>query len=328
MKTKLIPATLVCVLAGFTVAKATAEPTPVTVSHGIMFLPPDFYHDHREALGLNEDQLREMQRIADVTNKEVAGLKGDMEERTKALHEVMDKHPANAGVAAAKLRELLEVESVIKVEQLGARIAIRNVLNADQFAKLTQIVRTATTGKEGGTSAKLKEMFEQVKQEIRRRSERGEPPRELMEQLEQIEKSFHDGNLDGAERHLDRILRTLRGESGEHREQGARDEEAERRERSERTEKGPRGEGPGRGEEMERRERPAHGERGGDASLEQRISRLEAVQTDDPDLREHLQQAMARLKEARTSGDDDVIADILNAIESKLPKKMIEKQPR
>lgn len=260
--------------------------TPANVSHGIMFLPPDFYHDHREALGLSEEQLREMQQIADATHKESADLTKAVGERTQALHEVMAKHPADADLAATKLSELLVTESEVKTAQLRARLAIRNVLNAEQFMKLGQITKTAMANQQQASSGKLKEMMEQVKKEIHQRTGGGEPPREIIEQLEQIEAAARNGNLATAEERLNQILKHLRSDG-----QGAPAERSMRRPPE------PRGE----------------------AGMEERVRRLSNVQTDDPELREHIQGAMKRLQEAKEAGNQEAILDILNAIEAKLP---------
>lgn len=189
---------------------------PAFAQHGVLFLPPDFYHDHREELGLNENQLREMQHIAEESFKPAEGLQAEMRKRTEALHESLAQHPANPDEAAQRLRQVLEIENQLKAIQLRAKVAMRNVLSAEQFEKLKQLVAKSQAGRGEGATAGLKEKFEQLKRELQRRTGGGKPPRELVERLEQIERAARDGRVQEAEQQVDALLRQLAGskESG------------------------------------------------------------------------------------------------------------------
>ena len=82
----------------------TDEPAHVTVAHGIMFLPLNFYPKHREELGLSEDQIREMQHILESLRQPNEGLARELRERTQALQEVISENSVNK-IGRASCRE-------------------------------------------------------------------------------------------------------------------------------------------------------------------------------------------------------------------------------
>jgi hypothetical protein len=364
-------------------ALPAAAQQPASIQHGVLILPPDFYHKHREAIGISEDQLREMQRIAEESSRPAKDMEAEMRKRTEALHEAIARHPANPDEAAQRLRQVLEVENQFKAMQLHAKLAMRNVLNAEQMEKLKHLVAKSREGRGEGATAGLKEKFEQLKQEIKHRAGGGEPPRELVERLEQIERAARDGHVQEAEQQVDAMLRQLRGEGGKHPEGARREggehgeiqqqlhklEEAlkntddpEKRERIQqqmrklreaqgagkhpegaRREVGDRGdiqqqlhkleEALKNTDDPEKRERiqqqmrklreaqgagkhPEGARREDGHELEQQIRRIAeaAERTDNPEVRERLQGAVAKLKEAAASGNHEVVADILGAI--------------
>jgi hypothetical protein len=198
---------------------ATAQ-KPAFVQHGVLFLPPDFYHDHREELGLNENQLREMQHIAEESFKRSKDLEVEMKKRAEALHDVLAKHPANPDEAAQRLRQVLEIEDQLKAMQLHAKVAIRNLLNAEQHEKLKHLIAKSQAGKGDHATVSLKEKFERLKHEIKRRIGDNEPPRELVEQLERIERAARDGRVKEAEEQVDAMLRRMHEKDGQQRGKG------------------------------------------------------------------------------------------------------------
>lgn len=365
-------------LGGAAVSLAVAEQLAPGNS-GVVLLPPDFYNSHREALGMSEDQLREMQRIAEESFRPAEGLQAEMRKRNEALREVIARHPANPDEAAERFRQVLEVEHQIKAMQLLAKVAMRNILSAEQFEKLKQLVAKYQARKGDNVTAGLKEKFEQLKQEIKRRAGGGEPPRELVGRLEQIERAARDGRVKEAEQQVDVLLRQLRGavggkesgqiDKGDIQQQLQKMEEAlkntinpEQRERIQQRmrelreaqgsgngpegARGQNGEGGGirqqiaRMEEAlkntsdpEQRERiqrqmsklremqesgkgPEGAQRKGGEGLEQHLRRIAeaAERADNPEVRERLQAALGKLREAAASGNQEVVGNILKAI--------------
>jgi Spy/CpxP family protein refolding chaperone/ribosomal protein S20 len=316
------------------------EPSRATVAYGVIFLPLDFYAKHREALGLSEDQMHELQRIAEGMREPAQKLEGLMHERTKAMHEAISQNPIDPEKAMDRFQEVLKAENEMKALQFRARIAMRKVLTSEQFSKVGSIVKKAAAAQGGAASGEMREMFEQVRREIAKRSGGGAPPRELVEKLEQIEQAVKHGHEEEAKQQLKGILHQLREEHG-----SGEPAKAKRAEGSER---------PGAGIEQEMRKiaeaiehttdpeqrerlqkqmgklresqerarassggkRPDEGAAGAEG-LEKRMREIAeaAKRTDNPERRERLQGALKALREATESGNREAIQDIMRAIE-------------
>jgi Spy/CpxP family protein refolding chaperone len=291
----------------------TAAQQPASVQHGVLFLPPDFYHKHREALGISEDQLREMQRIAEESFKPAGDLQAEMRKRTEALHEAIARHPADPDEAAQRLRQVLEIEDQLKSMQLRAKVAMRNVLSPDQFEGLKRLVAKMQGERGGGVTAGLKEKFERLKQEIKHRTGGGEPPRAMIDRLERIESAARDGRVEEAERQVDALARQLEGgeESGQA-DAGGISQRLQRMEEALRNTTDP-----GQRERIQQQMRQLREQQGSDRSdggagrsggerggIQQQLQRLEEAlkDTDDPARREQIQQQMRRLRESQGMG--------------------------
>ena len=178
-----------------------------------VFLPFDFYPRHREDLGLNEEQVREMQRIADGMREAAQKLEGERAKRTKALQEAMDQKPIDVEKAMERFQAVLNAENELKVLQFRSGIAMRNALRPEQLAKLQLLATKDSAGRVAGARAVLNERVQQLRAEIHGRTG-GEPPPELVEQIKQIEQATKDGRFSEAKGQLEQVLRRLREESG------------------------------------------------------------------------------------------------------------------
>ncbi len=306
-----------------------AEPSRATVAHGIIFLPLDFYLKNREALGLNEDQVREMDRIAE-----------ELRESGEKIE--VAQNPVDQDKVMGSFERLLQAENEMKMLQFRARIAMRKVLTPEQFEKVQGLAKKAVTSRGGAAGGDVREMFEQVRRGIGKRSGGGEPPRELVEKLEQVEQAVKHGRGEEAKRQLEGMLRHLREERG-----SREPEKAKRAEGSERKRDGIDQEMREIAEAIERTTDPEQRERlqkqmgklrenqepsrgasearrpdegsapAGAEGLEKRMRAIGEVakRTDNPELRERLEGALKRLREAKEAGNREAIDDIMHAIE-------------
>ena len=172
-----------------------------------IFLPFDFYGRNREGLGLNADQAREMERLAESIREPARKLESERAARTKALMETMAKSPVDLELAMARFQAVLEAENEAKSLQFRAGIAMRNTLNSEQLRQLHILATKDGGARASGASAMLTERIQQLRAELHKR---GEPPRQVMAQLKQIEQTAREGRAGEAKAQLEELLRQLR----------------------------------------------------------------------------------------------------------------------
>ena len=174
-----------------------------------IFLPFDFYGRNREALGLNADQARELERLAESIREPAKKLEGERAARTRALMETMTKSPVDLDVAMTRFQAVLEAENEAKSLQFRAGIAMRNTLNSEQLRQLHILAMKDGGARASGAAAMLNERIQQLRAELHKR-EGGEPGREVMAQLKQIEQTAREGRAGEAKAQLEELLRQLR----------------------------------------------------------------------------------------------------------------------
>ena len=307
----------------------------------MMFLPLDFYPKHREALGLSDDQVREMQGIAQGMREPAEKIEAEMRERTKALHEAVQQNPVDREKVMHSFEKVLQAENQMKMLQFRTRIAMRGQLTPEQYSKAAALAKKEGVARGGGSAGELQAKLQQVREELRKRTGGSELPREIVEKLERIEQAAKQGRVDEAREQLDAILRHLREESGSRPPaQGKRPEgasqpggEVEQRMRmlAEKMEKTT---DPEQREQLQQqmrklrenqqrasagtdRKRPEGAAQADGAELKKRIHQIAemAERTDNPEVRERLQGAVRGLREAAESGNREAIEKIMRSIE-------------
>jgi Spy/CpxP family protein refolding chaperone len=210
----LIVFALVVASAIFASPAYAGEPSSDPVATKVIFVPFDFYPRHRDELGLNDEQTREMQRLSDQVRDSAVALEAERRERTKALQDAMAHDPIDPRNAMELFEAVVKVENELKALQFRNGIAMRNLLTPAQIAKLSPL---ATKDKASGiatTSGVLDEKLQQLRAEIGKRSHGGEPTREVVARVEQIEQLARQGRVAEAKTQIDEMLRDLRSEAG------------------------------------------------------------------------------------------------------------------
>ena len=352
MKHPLIPS---LVLAAFGVGAlhlpvAAAEPARAVVAHGIALLPLDFYLDHRDALDLSKDQVREIQGIVQGMREPGERMEAEMRERTQALHEAIQQNPVDQERVMQSFEKVLQAENQMKMLQFRTRLAMRSQLTAEQYSKAAALAKEGGVARGGRNAGELNASLQQVRDEIRKRSG-GDLPREVVEKLERIEQAAKQGRVDEAREQLTGMLRHLREESGVRASaQGQRPGGAERpageieqrmRMIAEKMEKTT---DPAQREQLQQqmrklrengqharvgagRDRSDSAPQGGGGDLKMRIQQIaeKAEHAKNPEVRERLQGAVRGLREAAESGDREAVEKIMRAIEPVLRES---NQPR
>jgi Spy/CpxP family protein refolding chaperone len=286
-------------VAGFSPAAGAEDRPREAAARPPAFLPFDFYARHRDELGLTADQIRAMQRLADGMRDSARELEDNRRECTKALQVVTGRNPVNSDKAMERFRALLKAEDEMKALQFRNEIAMRNTLSPEQFGKLESLAAKEAASRGDSALAKLQERLQQLKAELHKQTG-GEPPREIVERIEQIELAAKNGRLGEAKDQLEQVLRRLHGEAP-----AATTADIPRPSESKPT--------PAHAAEPER-------------SLKEKIApQIDAIteaakSTDDPGLREQLQGALRGLRDAAASGNQEAADKILRSIEPALQK--------
>src|SRR6266511_2239146 len=188
MKHPLLGALTIVVLAvgGFGHRIMAEEAARDSAAQVPVFLPFDFYPRHREELGLNEEQVREMQRIADGMREAAKKSEAERARRTKALQEVVSRNPIDLEQAMESFQAVLNAENELKALQFRGGLTMRNALSPEQFGKLQSLAPKESASRRVEVRAEFHERLQQLKREVHQRLG-GEPPREIMERIEQIE---------------------------------------------------------------------------------------------------------------------------------------------
>jgi hypothetical protein len=193
------------------------EPPRRSLATPSMLIPFDAYTKHREAIGLSEDQARELSRIAEGIGDAAKKLEGERRERTEALQEAVSHRPIDLDSAMQRFQAVLQVENEMKALQFRSGVAAQNLLSPEQAAKVNAIAAKTQGSRDGATAGNdagaVREKLEQLKGELRKRGG-GELSKETVAALERVEQAAQQGKLDEAKKHMEGLLAQL-GNKGE-----------------------------------------------------------------------------------------------------------------
>jgi len=190
---------------------ATAAPNPIEQE----LFPPDFLMNQREALGLDETQLHELQATVQEVQPKFETLRGQLEERTRALQAALHEAKPDVAQTEEKLRALLGQENEMKILQIHLMLTLRNKLTAEQVDKARQLRQDPRTQSGGGDPRqglpeRLQKKFEQLKAAVQERAFGGAPPEEIVKQVGEIQHLAQGGQPLEAEHRIDLLLTQLR----------------------------------------------------------------------------------------------------------------------
>jgi Spy/CpxP family protein refolding chaperone len=190
------------------VAQEGHAPNPIEAE----LFPPDFLIAQREALGLNETQLQDLQAIVQDVQPKFESLKTQLEDRGKALKEALHQPHPDSAQAEDKMRALLAQETEMKLLQLRLMLGLRSKLTPEQVDKARQL-RPQYSGADHnpleGLQQRLQAKFEKLKAAVEARAAGGQPPEELINKAHEIQQLVQNNKPLEAERQLDALLSTL-----------------------------------------------------------------------------------------------------------------------
>ncbi len=298
MKLHCVPALLVAIgaVSLSSLPSAAEEPTRDSAAGKPVFVPFDFYPRHREELGLTDEQVREMQRLADQMRDSALTLDEERRERTRALQQAMAQDPIDPAKAMELFQSVLKAENEMKALQFRNGLAMRSLLTPPQIAKLLPLVTKDKASGIAATSGVLDEKLQQLRAEIRERSVAGEPSSDVVARVEEIERAAAQGRVAEARAQIDALLRELRSGAGS----GALADV-----------KRP-------GKMLLPKYEEARSISGEDLKKKMRAIGDAAKRTDNPKLRVRFESALRSLQEAADSGDQGAIEKIIKSVEPAL----------
>ena len=170
--------------------------------------PPEFLFAQREALGLSDAQLQAMDAAMQAVRGDFEKLKGQLDERAKALQEVLHQPQPGAKQAEEKLRALLAQESEVKLLHMLTMLKVRSQLTPEQLEKARQLhsQAAAQATADAGQRDRIQHKLEQLRDVAKARTETGELPPDTMERARQIQQMLMDNKGAEAEHELDELL--------------------------------------------------------------------------------------------------------------------------
>lgn len=100
--------------------------------------PPELVMQQQRAIGLKPEQRTAITRAVQEFQGKVVDLQWQMQDETQRLGELLDKPTVDQAAALAQIDKLLAVEREVKRAHIGLLIQIKNVLTAEQQARLAQ----------------------------------------------------------------------------------------------------------------------------------------------------------------------------------------------
>src|SRR5437763_10699376 len=104
-------------------------------------VPPDLIMAHSTELNLAERQRAAIKSEVQKAQSKFIDMQWDMKEETEKMARLLQQTPADEARILEQADKVMALEREIKKTQLSLLIRIRNVLTADQMAKLEEIRR-------------------------------------------------------------------------------------------------------------------------------------------------------------------------------------------
>ena len=99
--------------------------------------PPELVMQHQQDIALRAEQRASITKAIQEFQTKVVDLQWRMQEQTHRLAALLDKPAVDQAAALAQVDELLGVEREVKRAHITLLIQIKNMLSAEQQAKLT-----------------------------------------------------------------------------------------------------------------------------------------------------------------------------------------------
>ena len=117
--------------------QAPGAPNPDPIGQNLY--PPDLVFLHAEAIGLSDSQKTAIQSAVLSAQSHFVVFQPRLEHATQTMVRLLSQSHVNDAEVLAQLDKILSVEREVKRTQIGLMIRIKDVLTAEQQAKLRQL---------------------------------------------------------------------------------------------------------------------------------------------------------------------------------------------
>lgn len=104
-----------------------------------LLFPPELVMNHQRQLGLTEAQRTQIRREIQAAQSRFLDYQWQMSDASEKMIAMLKANPVDEKKTLAQADEVMNLEREIKRTHLGLLIRLRNLLTADQTAKLEQI---------------------------------------------------------------------------------------------------------------------------------------------------------------------------------------------
>ena len=180
------------------------------------FFPPELVLLAQDRIALTPEQLEAVRARVAKTQQRSDELRVKLERETAALAALTKQERVDEAPLLAQLDKVLDVERELKHLNVGAGVAIKNLLTPEQVAKLREMSfeiaknHTAFTKLEEETSKRITAKVERVKEGAQKWVASGRDPSSIAQAMEEKFKPLMEADkVFEAEAVLDRVLKQL-----------------------------------------------------------------------------------------------------------------------
>ncbi|MGQ0635571.1 MAG: Spy/CpxP family protein refolding chaperone [Planctomycetaceae bacterium] len=175
--------------------------------------PLEFLLIHREALGLSDKQVDEVEAICEKARPQLALLGSQLEQRVIGVRDAMQAAEPDLAVFEKRVREALAVETEYKVLEGKTLYALRMKLTPEQIIKAREIRQqfpaTGELNPKAAIVARLDGKLRRFEATIREWQVKGRDASAVGAIMEEFVPLMKAGRLNEAEAVLDRALKAL-----------------------------------------------------------------------------------------------------------------------
>lgn len=181
------------------------------------FFPPELVLLAQDRIALTPEQLEAVRARVAKTQARSEELRVKLERESAALAALAKQERVDEAPLLAQLDKVLDVERELKHLHVGLAVAMKNLLTAEQQAKLrdlsSEIAKNGVTQLEQEVGKRLSAKVERVKEGAQKWADSGRDPSDVLRGMEEKFKPLMEtGKPFEAEAELDRVLELLKQE--------------------------------------------------------------------------------------------------------------------